>query len=98
MAEIRETCYEHDADFDYGCVTTNEGVWIRKIIKLSEEYPDQVLIKQLPEDNHDYLMAQVPTSWFVIRPPKKMNLSEEQKGALRERMAAAREKRLGKEV
>lgn len=93
MTEIRETCYDHDADFDYGCITTNEGVWIRKIIKLSEEYPDQVLITKRPEDNQSYLVAQVPKSWFVIRPPKKMNLSEEQKDALRDRMAKAREKR-----
>ena len=97
MAEIRETCYEQDADNAYGYITTNETVWIRKILRLAEENPDQVVIENHPEENYGYLVAHVPQVWFVIRPPKKMNLSEEQKEALRDRMAEARKKRAEKE-
>ncbi|MBO5969970.1 MAG: hypothetical protein J6S14_15890 [Clostridia bacterium] len=97
MAEIRETCYEQDADSKCGVITTNELGWIRKIQRLAEEYPEDVVIKLQPDENYGYLLASVPTPWFVIRPPKKMNLSEEQKDALRERMAEARKKRNDKE-
>lgn len=96
MSDIRETCYEQ-SDGGKGCLSTNEGVWIRKIQRLAAEHPDEVVIRYEPETNYGYLVAEVPSNWFVIRPPKKVNLSEEQKDALRERMAVARSKRFDAE-
>lgn len=87
---MRETCYEQNSDVDYGLVTTNDAVWIRKIQKLAADRPDDLVIVHSPEGNYGYMLAKIPTSWFCIRPPKKVNFSNEQKEALRERMAIAR--------
>lgn len=93
--EIRETCYEQMGDSDRAVVSTNEAVWIRKILKLADTYGEEVQITQQPEDNGGYLVAKVPKKWFVLRPPKKMNYTEEQKVAMQERMANMRKAQKG---
>lgn len=93
--EIRETCYEQMGDRNRAVVSTNEAAWIRKILKLADTYGEEVRITQQPEDNGGYLVAEVPKKWFVLRPPKKMNYTEEQKAAMQERMANMRKMQRG---
>ena len=75
---------------------TGEQKLIRDILKKKEKYPDEVDIKAINYDLNDKskivsIVAEVPLSWFKRpSPQKKMNLSEEQKQASRERMQAAR--------
>lgn len=91
--DIRETCCEQMSGTATAHVTTNEVVWIRKLQKYAESYPKDVVITRHPEDNGGYLCAEVPKKWFVIRPPRKVQYTEEQKAAMQERMANMRKKK-----
>ena len=72
-------------------VSTDERRMITRMMKLAEQYPDEVQIRNRPEDNDGCLCMTVPASWLLIRHPKKMNFSEEQKDAMRERLQKMRE-------
>ena len=50
-----------------------------KLIKLAEEYPDEVQM------SHSEFFH-IPKSWISVRPSKKKNFTDEQREALRERM------------
>ena len=93
MSNIKETSYNHLSDTGqpepYGIFCSSERKWITKIEKYAESHPDEVVIRNKNEDGS--VVAQVPKSWFKLSPPKKMNYSEEQKAALRERLASGRQ-------
>lgn len=95
MAEIKETVFEYSGDFKHATITSNEQKWVNKIKKLKEQRPDEVEIICLPEDNEGYLLAHVPKTWMKLSPPRTVNYTEEQKEALRERMANARKSTKG---
>jgi hypothetical protein len=92
MAEIKETVFECSGDFKHATITSNEQKWINKIKKLKEQRPEEVDIICLPEDNQGCILVHVPKSWMKLSPPRTVNYTEEQKEALRERMANARKK------
>lgn len=43
-----------------------------RILKLAEQYPDEVAIIARPDDRgqHGYLFAHVPVAWLKVIPPK----------------------------
>ena len=57
---------------------------------------NDVTIKQTPEENDGCLCAVLPKGWFKIAPPKKINLSEEDRAKRSARALAAREARAKK--
>ena len=67
-------------------VSTDEPKWKRRIAKWAEEYPDDCRITVMPDVNDGCMCAKMPSSWLRMRPPKKMNLTEEQRRAASERM------------
>lgn len=77
-------------DKNKGFFSSDEQRWINKIRKLAEEHPDEVRVIRLPENNDGCIYVQLPTEWLKIQPPRKSNMTEEQKDALRERMRAIR--------
>ena len=93
MADIKETCFETTNEDKTATICSAERKWINKVVKLHEKYPDQVNIMCDPEKNHGVLVAQVPKSWMKLSPPRQVNYTEEQKVAMAERLAAAREKK-----
>lgn len=70
-------------------VTLHDMRLKNRVLKLAEEYPDEVTIKVMPEQNHGYLVAHVPKKWVKINPPIKREMTEEQRQALAERGRAA---------
>ena len=74
-------------------VTLHDMRLKNRVLKLAEEYPDEVTIKAMPERNHGYLVAHVPKKWVKINPPIKREMTEEQKDVLRERVALMRSRR-----
>lgn len=86
MGDVKETSYIHTLEDDFGVITTNEYVYINRFMKLAEERPDEVEVMHHPDDNHGVLMVKVPKKWFVVRPPKVMNFSEEERTARSQRM------------
>lgn len=86
MAEFKETVVGYLNVDNYASFDSNETKWINKILKLKDQYPDEVKIICMPEDNDGSLCAHIPKSWLKVNPPKKMNLTEEQKALRAERM------------
>lgn len=83
-----------------GCLTEDEGrawfssdekKWKKRIMKLAEEYPEQVKITVYPEDNDGCINAWIPAKWIRVKPPVKRNLTDEQRMAMSERLKKARE-------
>lgn len=66
----------------YSCIPS----MMAKLRKLAENFPDDVAIEKEDEIG---LFANVPQSWITIRKPRQMNYTEEQKQAMRERLAKA---------
>jgi len=62
-----------------GWFSTDERKWITRIRKLKEAHPDEVIIHNKPETNDGCLVCTFPSDWLKITPPKKMNLTEEQR-------------------
>lgn len=92
MADFKETCVEYlDVD-THATFCSSEKKWINKIIKLQAAHPDEVEILYMPEDNHGVILAHIPKKWLKVSPPKKMNLTDEQRAAAAERMRQARPK------
>lgn len=92
MTEIRETAYNQTAENKTAEISTNERVWINKILKYASTHPDHVRIIEHPDTNHGVLLAELPKSWFKLSPPRNRNMSEEQKAAAAERLRNARQK------
>jgi hypothetical protein len=95
MKEFKETSYCQDNDFNYATISTSETVWINKIKRLSELYPDDVKIQHINKDGSLY--AHVPLGWFKLSPPKKVSMTDEQKVAASLRLQMARDIKLNKE-
>ena len=64
---------------------------VQRLLKLYEECPEEVTIRKANES----VFATVPREWIKIQPKRKSNLTEEQKRANAERLAAFRESRKG---
>lgn len=85
-----ETCFNY-VDKEKAFFSSDELRWINKIHKLAEEYPDKVQIIREPHDNDGCIYTQLPSSWLKIQPKRKIEMTEEEKDALRERLARARQ-------
>lgn len=73
-------------DYDKAVLSTDEQKWHRRIRAYAKEYPDQVRIKYEPENNDGNMIAVIPVKWVKIKPPKRMNYSDEQLAAMSEKM------------
>lgn len=80
-------CY---TDRDVAYISTDERRWIKKLLALHEDRPDEVTIDNRPEENDGCLCCRVPVSWIKIGPPRRVELTEEQRQAASERMKALR--------
>lgn len=80
-----ETCFNY-TNKERAFFSTDERKFITKVRKLKEKYPDEVRIIKEPEDNDGCLYCELPTKWFTIRVPKKMNLTDEQRQEIAARM------------
>ena len=80
---VQENCIEWIKGSKTATVTFPKGRFTTKIAKLAEQYPDEVQICHKNKDGS--IMAHIPVTYVAIRKPKKMNFTEEQLEALRER-------------
>ena len=74
-------------------VTLHGGRLKNRVMKLAEEYPDDVEIRREPDENGGFLVAKIPAKWVKITPPRRLELTDEQKEELRERLSVARASR-----
>ena len=83
-----ETCFNY-TDRDTAYFSSDERKFINKVRRLKEQYPEQVRIIAKPEENDGCIYCELPTAWFTIRVPKKMNLTDEQREEIARRFALA---------
>ena len=87
-----ETCINY---CEPGCayISSDERRWINHIRKLALHNPDDVIILKQPEQNEGFIYAKFPQKWVKVRAPKQVGLTEEQRIAAAERLAAVRQNR-----
>ncbi len=93
MAELKETNIDIVSTQAHATVSSSELKQINKIKKLHEANPEEIEIVIAPEDNYGVIVARMPKSYIKISPPRKVNYTEEQRVAMAERLAAARDKK-----
>lgn len=94
MTDPKETCINYITEDNAVTFCSSEQKWINKILKLHDKYPNEVKIIHYPEDNHGMLYAEIPKKWLKVSPPRQTNYTDEQRAAMAERLAAAREKKI----
>ncbi len=67
-------------------ISSSEAQVIAHILKIAEEHPDDVHILKRPEENDGCVYARMPFGFLKIKPPKHMNLSEEERRIRSERL------------
>lgn len=85
-----ETCFNYCSDTAF--FSSDERKWINRIRKLKEEHPDEITIIREPEVNDGCIYAKLPPSWLKVQPPRKLDLTDEQRAELRERLNNVRQK------
>lgn len=83
-----ETCFNY-TNKERAYFSTDERKFISKVRRLKEQFPDEVRIIAEPEENDGCLYCELPTAWFTVRVPKKMNLTDEQREQIAKRFAYA---------
>lgn len=71
-------------------VSTDERWLINRLLKFKETHSDEIHIIKYPEDNDGCLYLSVSAKWLKITPPRKHELSEEQRIIAAQRLLAAR--------
>ena len=79
--------YHNDTAF----ASSDERKMIRRLYKLKEEHPNDVTVIREPENNDGCIYCKFPSNWVQIRPPKKLNLTDDERRLRAERMQKARE-------
>ena len=67
MSDPRETSWDWYSDEKTATMCSNEAVWIRKLTALAEQYPEDVVIREVPEDNGGVILANLPKKWLKIK-------------------------------
>lgn len=87
----RETIINFNEDEQTASVYTHNRKLQNKLNKLVDANPD-ISVHCQDEECTTYI---VPKKWIKVSPPRQVNYTDEQKAAMAERLAAAREKKAG---
>lgn len=87
---MTETTVNYINTDEYLTFCSSEKKWINKINKLHEAHPDKVRIIHSAESNHGMIYADLPKNWLKVSPPRQVNYTDEQRAAMAERLAEAR--------
>lgn len=78
---------------DKATVTLHGGRLKNRVLRLAEEYPDEVEIRREPDGNGGFLVAKIPAKWVKITPPRRLELTNEQKEELMARLGITKASR-----
>ena len=78
----------NDAENEAGIYTGNRAL-LNKLRSLAEQYPNECRLEHESRggDFADYI---VPKKWVKVSPPRKVNLSDEQRAQIAERLKSSR--------
>ena len=84
-----ETIIEHVESRSTFTISTDERKYKNALAKLRKEHPDEV--ERIAENADGSVMYHVPASWVRVRPPRKVNLTDERREELAARMRSLHE-------
>lgn len=84
MYNSNENVIEFLRGEDRATVTFSQGRYVSKIKRLAAKYPDECQI--VAENKDGSICAHVPVKWVSVNPPRKVEMTEEQRRAFVERM------------
>lgn len=91
-----ETIFEHVKGQDHFTVYAGERWSINMIRKLADDRPDEVDIRTVNADGS--MVVHLPLSWMRIRPKRNLQLSDERRAELSERMKRLSESGKAKQI
>lgn len=80
-------------DPDWAFVSSDERRWHNAIAKLAKDNPNECIIIKTPEENDGVIYAKFPPKWVRIRPPKQLNLTDEEKQNRAQKLRESRRNR-----
>lgn len=80
---MNENVIEFLRDEKQATTTFSQRRFIHEIKEYAKTYPDECKI--MAENDDGSIVAHIPTNWIKIRPPRKVDMSEERRNELRER-------------
>lgn len=83
-----ETCIDYLDETAW--VSTDERKTINRIMRLMEQYPGEVKVIKKPEENHGMLYCTIPSKWVRIAPPRKVELTDEERAEIGNRLKMQR--------
>lgn len=83
-----ETVIEHLDGKSTWTISTDERTWKNRLVKLAEQHPDEVECVAVNRDGS--VMFHIPASWVKIKPPRKVEMTEERRQELADRMRSLR--------
>lgn len=93
IEQDRETNVGYLDGWQFASVTTSIRRHISKMKALAEAHPNEVTLIENPDGS---IYMQFPPEWLRLpSPPRKRNLSDEQKQAIAQRLAEGRDKKNG---
>lgn len=84
-----ETCLNY-CQTEIAYFSSDERKWINRVHKLKEQYPDEVRIIAEPDNNDGCIYCELPAKWLKVNPPRKMDLTDEQRRDVAKRLSAHR--------
>ena len=81
---MTETQFGYMVGDDRAWFSTDERKWVNWLKRMAVKYPDEVTIRTEYKDGT--VTALVPIKWFKLSPPRKLNLTEEERKERAERM------------
>ena len=87
---MTETALYYSAADDHAWLSTDERRWVKWAKEMAQRYPQEVIIKS--EDKDGTIVVALPIKWFKLSPPRKINLTDEQKRERAEILRLSREK------
>ena len=85
-----ETCCNYLSEDRILWFSSDEPKWKNRIEALAKEYPNECVITVRPEKNDGCINAKLPAAWLKIKPPRKVNMTEEQRMAAAARLRKVR--------
>ena len=84
MERYTETEFDHAQGSDTASISTGERSVINLLSRLAKRHPDECVL--IAENTDGSVYYRIPWKWFTIRPPRKLNLTDEQRQTLGERL------------
>ena len=80
-----ETCANYVVGEDL-FFSSDEKKWIKQILRIAREHPEEVTIIAHPENNDGCIYVRMPANYLRIKPKSRRRVSDEERLMLTERM------------